>query len=46
MKVSETLKKNLLKYNLHYPVDGRTNEFKYMVVMYGSEKKYLDHLIF
>ena len=43
-KISVAIKRGLLKYNLNYPIDRRTKNYKNMIIKYGNELKYIDHL--
>lgn len=43
-KISVAIKRGLLKYNLNYPIDRRTKDYKNIVIKYGNELKYIDHL--
>ena len=44
MRISAKLKQDLIKYNLNFPIDGRTNAFKEQVQKFMLPELYKLHL--
>ena len=44
MRISTKLKQDLVKYNLNFPIDGRTKEFKEQVQKFKLPELYKLHL--
>ena len=44
MRISAKLKQDLIKYNLNFPIDGRTNAFKEQVGKFALPELYKLHL--
>ncbi len=44
MRISDKLRQDLIKYNLNFPIDGRTKEFKEQVQKFKLPELYKLHL--
>ena len=44
MRISAKLRQDLIKYNLNFPIDGRTKEFKEQVQKFKLPELYKLHL--